>query len=269
MSIQRLKYLSEHRLLDLRSNIPANIDRYVQGDFADLAEQNGWAIEHALTVDLAPLQDLDPGSGAEAEVKNSLLVWGALKGLSPALATEERIWARLTHLDCLEFCRGRWLRATDTEGRIAEINKHFFAASQTAIRDDNGVSRLWWNAYIARIVMPDDPAKALRVFLQKADIRSNFIERTRTVSRPALAAGIIRAMQDDPWVTKSESNYRSFMKTVNKFGGGRLFEVMDTANVDRFMRQCVALAKDDAAPDRHPHSPGRHAADQPAQPAGG
>jgi hypothetical protein len=246
MSVERLKYLSEHRLLELKSNISANLERYVRGDFRDLAAQNGWAVEHALTVDLSPLEELDPAAGAEVEVTNSLLVWKALHGLSPALATEERIWVRLAHLNCLEFCRKRWLRAQDQDSLIREIGAHLFAATQTAIRDDNGVSRLWWNAYIARLAMPDDPEKALRTILKKADFRSNFVERTRTVSRSALAAGIIRAMLSESWVTESESNFRSFMKAVNKFGGGLLFEVMESDSVDNFILNCIGHALDES-----------------------
>lgn len=239
MSVESLRYLSEARLSELRTNIPDNYERYTEGNFLDLAGENGWSIELGLKVDLGLLKDLNPDSGAEAEVNNSLLVWRTFKGLSPALATEERVWVRLAHIECLEFSRKRWLKVLDKESGIAAINNHIFAGSTTSIRDDHAISRLWWNAYVAYLAMPDDQERALKMILGKADFRSNFIERSRTGSRPALAAGILRAMYSDPRITKSEDSFRAFMKTLNRLGGGELFEVMQAGEVDAFIRECA------------------------------
>lgn len=243
MSLEPLKYLSESRLAELRSKIPENYERYTAGDFLDLSAENGWSIELGLKVDLDLLKTLSPEGGADSEVRNSLLVWRTLSNLSPALATEERIWVRLAHLECLEFSRKRWLDVPSKEARLAAIETHFFASTQTQTRDDHAIARLWWNAYIAFLAMPDDHELALRTMLGKADIRSNLIERSRTSSRPPLAAGIIRAMVADPEIADTESGFRLFMKELNKFGGGELFEVMPPAEIDHFVRDCADRAR--------------------------
>ena len=239
MSVESLKYLSEAKLSELRTNISSNYERYTAGDFLDLANENGWSIELGLKVDLDQLKDLNPASGADSEVNNSMLVWRTFKGLSPALASEERVWVRLAHIECLEFSRKRWLKDPDRETGIAAINAHYFAGTQTSIRDDHAISRLWWSAYVAHLAMPDNLERALKMILRKADFRSNLIERSRTGSRPALAAGILRAMYSDPRITKSEDSFRAFMKTLNRLGGGELFEVMQAGEVDAFIRECA------------------------------
>ena len=243
MSLESLKYLSEAKLTELRETVHQNYDRYTKGNFLDLAADNGWSIELGLKVDLEQLKELDPRGGAEFEIKNSLLVWRIFEGLLPALATEERIWARLTHLECLEFTRKRWLGVSNKDEGIAAINKHFFASTRTGIRDDNSVSRLWWAAYIAHLAMPDEHETALKTILSKADIRSNLVERSRTSSRPALAAAIIRAMVSDPRIAEREDGFREFMKTMNRLGGGELFEVMPASDVDSFIRECADRAR--------------------------
>jgi hypothetical protein len=249
MSLETLKYLSEPKLTELREKVHVNYDRYTKGNFLDLTADNGWSIELGLKVDLDRLKGLDPRGGprvrdsAECEIKNALLVWSVFEGLSPALATEERIWARLTHLECLEFTRKRWLDVSNKDEGIKAINKHFFASTQTGVRDDNSVSRLWWGAYIAKLAMPDDHETALKTILSKADIRSNLVERSRTGSRPVLAAAIIRAMVSDPRIAESEDGFREFMKIMNRMGGGELFEVMPVSDVDRFIKQCADRAR--------------------------
>jgi adenine-specific DNA-methyltransferase len=140
--------------------------------------------------------------------------------------------------------RKRWLRGSTKEAIVADVGRHFFAGAWTAVRDDHAVARLWWNAYVASLAMPADPERALRIMLSKADIRSNLVERSGTSSRPMLAAAIIRAMISDPRIAETEDGFRVFMRTVNKLGGGELFEVMPSAEVDRFVRACADRARE-------------------------
>jgi hypothetical protein len=101
-------------------------------------------------------------------------------------------------------------------------------------------------AYIASQVSTIDQKTVLQFILEKADIRSNFVERPWISSRPKLATGIIRAMMKDKWVTEKEVNYRSFMKQINKYGGGILFEAWNDADLDGFIANCMTLARADS-----------------------
>ncbi len=222
MATEPMKFLSERKLSELAGNIAANRDRYAAGDFSDLEHDNGWAIETTkVTIDLDVLATLD-GSvrTAAADIENSLILYKALKGMTPALAREERIWARLTHIECLGYSRARWLRGNTGEQLDTQVQLHMFAPSLTAIRDDNALSRLWWNFHIASIADPEDPEGALRLILKTADIRSSFVERTGTAARSPLAKAVIRAMRREPWITSSERAFREFMITLNRDGGG-------------------------------------------------
>lgn len=240
---QKLNCLSEKTANDLYSNIHENVERYRAGNFDDLSSEYGWSVELQVHADLSALKDLDPSSGKDSEVKNSLLVWHALNELSPGLACENRIWARMTHLEGLNYSRQRWINLSSDETVIKSARDHFFADTRTRWRDDNALSRLWWNAYIASLVSPIDQKTVLDLILSKADIRSNFIERSQISSRPKLAAGIIRAMMNDNWIIVREDNYRVFMKQINKYGGGILFEALNENDIDAFVSQCTAVAK--------------------------
>lgn len=238
MSTQKLSYLSTKALDKLYLNIETNKDRYLNGDFADLSEYGDLSIPLNVQVDLDLLTKLDPSGTPEAEVENTLLVWRGLHNLTPALACEDRIWTRLSHFECLKYSRERWLKAKDEGGILKNIRTHFFADGITGCRDDHSISRLWWNAKIAKNSRPNDQRGALNLMLKTADIRSNFIERSWTVSRPSVAASILRLMDHKAWITNSERNYREFMKTVNRKGGGIVFEFMSDTQIDKFMYDC-------------------------------
>ncbi|PSH68596.1 hypothetical protein CU102_12595 [Phyllobacterium brassicacearum] len=236
----RLTYLSVRTIETLRDNIVGNLDRYTTTDFSDLMSEGEWSIELGLDVDLAPLADLDP---ARTEIENSKLVWRVLGNLKPSLAYEEGIWARLAHVECLKYARQRWLAGiTDPADLEQNIGIHFFARTLNMRRDDNAISRLWYNGHIAKQTIPDDQLPALDVMLRRADSRLTLLERSLTGSRPALASGVVRAANHFPWINASQGNFRRFMKTVNLLGGGKVFEAMTPEDIHDFMAVCATRA---------------------------
>jgi len=244
---QKLKCLSEKTANELYDNILLNTDRYRETGFSDVSTDYGWSVELQVYVDLDPLKDLEGSPGQEFEVKNSLLVWQSLKELTPGLASENRVWARMTHVEGFQYAKERWLDTNSEASIVKSVQEHFFADTRTKYRDDNALSRLWWVAYIASLAYPLEQKTVLELILSKADIRSNFIERPQISSRPKLAAGILRTMLQDNWVISKEENYRLFMKQVNKLGGGILFEVWNNGEIDEFMRKCASAAKSGTA----------------------
>ena len=240
-----LLYLSEAKLEELRRNVSLNRERYAEGDFADLEPENGWAIEAGdVGIDRNLLGSLDgTARTAKGDRAASIILYAALPGMTPALAREERVWSRLSHVECLGYARSRWLDGLEGKELDKQIHRHLFGSGLTGIRDDNALSRLWWNMHIASIADPDDPEGALYLILNTADIRSNFVERAVTASRPPLARAVIRAMRRDQWITSTARAFREFMIVLNRDGGGLLFEMMSDGEADRIMDACAERAK--------------------------
>jgi hypothetical protein len=149
-------------------------------------------------------------------------------------------------VECLDFARARWLKSGNRDKALKSVRKHFFGDSVTRARDDHPIGRLWWNSYIAsRVAATDDGVRiesVLRVFLARADVRLNTIERPGILSRPRLAAAMVRVLPDRPLLLGAESSFREFMKIMNAQGGGHLFEVPAVTNeqIDRFVAECAA-----------------------------
>jgi hypothetical protein len=238
--MSKLLYVGQQIANDLKSGIEENISRYREGDFLDLEAAGDWRIPLSLDVDLSCLSSLSTENGAEHEILNSLLVGHALSGLTPTLARENRIWIRLSHVECFEYSRKRWLRTDmDEEDFVSAVSKHFFAPTLTGCRDDHATSRLWWNHRIAKQIMPDNPARALKVILARADIRLNFLERPGLAARQSLAKGIVRILETSPELLNGEQLFRQFIKQVNLRGAGIAFEVWNEDKIDQFMMRCL------------------------------
>lgn len=239
----KLLYIGQQVADELSDGISDNLERYSDGDFLDMEAAGDWRIPLSIDADVNHLSELVPGNGSEEEIRNSLVVGQALRSLTPTLARESRIWIRLSHVECLEYSRKRWLSADAPEERLErDIRTHFFAATLTGCRDDHAVARLWWNHRIAAQMMPEHPARALTVILARADIRQGLVERSGIGARPMLGRAIVRALERSDELLKKESVFREFMKRVNLLGAGIAFEVWSSNDVDAFMDRCLKEA---------------------------
>lgn len=241
----KIQYLAPGVLSRLRESVRRNLSRYRADGFADMAGDARWGLSLDIDYDIDLLETLP---AAQTELDGSRIVGRSLASLTPAVANEEQMWARLSHVEGFEYSRQRWLAdGADDEAAEKSILTHFFAPSQTGLRDDHALSRLWWNYHIAATCMPDAPEEVLALILRTADIRSNFVERIWTTSRRPIAAGILRSMQTNPWLTAVEKNFRAVMKAVNRNGGGVVFESLSVKLIDEFVEMCVSAARDQGA----------------------
>jgi hypothetical protein len=244
--VAQLKYLSDKALTHLRRETGSNLSRYRTDGFQDFANDPGWDIALGIEYDdeyLALLDRSTPRSIASVDLANSKIVGKALERLTPTLANEERIWVRLSHVDAFDYSRARWLIPATDDNLPSLVEKHFFASTQTRIRDDHALSRLWWNYEIAKTCSPDNVDSALDLILRTADIRSNFVERIWMTSRRSIASAVLKAMQADPWITSVQQNFREFMKSLNKLGGGIVFESLTESEIEAFVQDCVTHAR--------------------------
>jgi hypothetical protein len=240
----KVLYVGQAVADSLADSIHANLERYLKDGFDDLVAAGNWSIPLNCDYDPAPLAKLSAISTPEVEFENSKLVWRSLGGaLTPSLARENRIWVRMSHVECLEFSRNRWLDNRSDEQLEKSVRTHFFATSQTACRDDHAIGRLWWNGWIAHMADPDNQEQALRLILHSADVRSNLVERPWIFARPVLASSILRLMQAESWLLQMEHHFREFMKAVNLLGSGLAFESMAYTDIDLFLRRCLTKAQ--------------------------
>ncbi|MEE4623179.1 DUF6339 family protein [Pseudomonas alliivorans] len=245
MDVSEFSYFSVAKLDQLKKDVVMNLERYRTGDFLDLSRDNGWNIKSDLvSVELELLSSLNNLEGTAAtDFDASVIVHRSLKGMTPALAMEPRVWSRLAHVQCFNYTRNRWKLSGEDRVQSEQVLRHFFGSGRNGIRDDNAISRLWWNMHIASIADPLDPQGALRLILKTADIRQAIVERPNTASRMPLIKAILRSMQNDPWVTSTESSFRRLMVEINLSGGGVLFENHDDLMVDGFVSGCVEKAR--------------------------
>jgi Family of unknown function (DUF6339) len=242
MSLEHMKLLSAAVLEKLAKEIEQNTERYKTGDFKDLSVGTGWEIETKLAEwDPSIASSLDASGTPEAEATNSLIIYSGLRGMTPALAREERLWAKLCHVEFLDYARKRWL--SEEQNIVRDVGLHFFANGMRGCRDQNAIGRLWWNGHLAALANPGNVEEGLKQLLARANIRLQIMDRAEAAFRQPLVRGIFRLLENETWFSSYDPAIAHFMFEVNKRSGGLIFEALDDSMIDAHLFECLSFAK--------------------------
>ncbi len=257
MTFKLMKRGVVHRLY---LDIEKNLDRYVSGNFEDLLDGTDFVRDIDETeVDENDFASLNPERGGAHDAENAFIVFKAMKGMTPYLARDERIWAYLTHTCCLDFTRKRWLRAEQDEEKLSRlIRSHFFAriGGDRAFERNNALSSLWWWAYISSHYEKAPLHETLDAFLKYTDLRSSIVERP-TTSRSkkvfsALMDSVFKRLYEEPkpefFVRRGNTGiYREWLKSINRYGGIRLFDAREANDLSELFENLAVAAEQNAS----------------------
>lgn len=162
-------------------------------------------------------------NGKHFDLENSIALYEKISGVSPAVASDERLWTYLTHVLFWEYMKSRWPidntgKKDDIKGRI--INRYFLKGSNLETLSRNGISRLWWYAHLTVDESRSDKYELTRVLLERADIAVGLLERAFGAN-DSIRKSFLKFLQKNDDIRKSEAKTRSLLKLINLAGGVR------------------------------------------------
>lgn len=157
------------------------------------------------------------------DYENSKNLYENLAGITPAVASDSRLWTYLTHATFWEYMRSRWPiegvgEHRNPQGRI--IDRFFLNGSNLETLTRNGISRLWWFAYLTVDDESSNRYELLEVLLERQDIATGILERAIGSHRSTRLA-ILRFLKERESLRKNEDETRVFLKYINLSGGVR------------------------------------------------
>ena len=161
---------------------------------------------------------------------NSVKVCEAFNKLTPAQATDERLWATLSMRNYHEYSNKRWGYVKEDKWNNA-ILQHFVCTSTVrSLHRNNSISRLWWMGYALHQSQGLDINKAAEILFNNSDYRSNVYERPGSTRYDNVRAAILRITEEHMAANNAKYNvesFRNFMKEVNFLSGRSLLGVLD------------------------------------------
>ncbi|PMG28017.1 hypothetical protein BCU94_18480 [Shewanella sp. 10N.286.52.C2] len=241
-----MRLFHQRELAQLIHDIEQNIETYRNGDFNFISEDEtlSFALPDSVSIDLDMLQpildykakDQSPANRAASDAKFSSILYKSITGLEPSIARDPRLWNYLSHTIFLNYVRNRYPIPQETEKAIKEIKAHFFCTDEKrSIERNNGVSRLWWMAYVVSRVDELGLDDALKAFLTKTDVRANIFERPTTSQNVNVLTGILKALHQslsEDSILFERHIFREFMREINLWGGMILIGDLDQEDID-------------------------------------
>ncbi len=232
-----IKFLKQSALDNLYSSVGQNLERYRIGKFDDLLNENTYEFDK-MTIDHNDLNSIEGNDKDDA--KNCLILFNAIKGITPYLARDARIWCYLTHMNLLEYTRNRWPIPTDDEKAVKHIVSHFFTKGARGFERDNAASRLWWPAFACSKVKSIPLEKSLELLFYRQDVRSNIMDRVSTARIENLYTVFMHKLNasfdtNEKLFFDRDQN-RAYMTEVNFLGGSNVLEALSIEDSSKILQ---------------------------------
>ena len=151
-------------------------------------------------------------------------------GMSPQMATNERLWAWMTHFRLHDYSLKRWRRPTNVN-LINYVRDHWFSSGSTdALWRHNTASRTWWIAHTALKAARGAAGaftaeEALGAFANTALFYHipMFYNFTRD---PMILAEIVRAILNEAEGINVEKGIYALLRHLNLMGGTQLLSLL-------------------------------------------
>lgn len=170
------------------------------------------------------------------EQNNCQSIYSAFSSLTPADATDERLWSTLCFMQLSSYVKKRWPLPKSSKARY--IKNHYLIKNNRNMLRDNAISRLWWLGRLANICKGVEPRAAYDILLVNSDLRNNLLERTGTSSYENVLEVMIKIMKKgfDKGVEWNRSSSREFLKSINFVFGKSNLAVLDQESIGNILQ---------------------------------
>lgn len=215
-----LKYFSSFYVDKLYRHVAGtgNFDPYLLEKFS--FEEN--FAKGATGIFIEPNLCLDPDKD---DLENSILLYESLKNINEVQASDERLWAYLTHTHFWKYMRKRW-PIEDAKNPLSRIKERYFMRGlnlESITR--NGLSRLWWYAHITIDTARQNKYELLETLLQRQDLAVGITERSIGINKK-LRVALLEYLKENPSIATNENKSRELIKGLNLSGGVKMLPLL-------------------------------------------
>lgn len=175
MSNQKMAVLTRASIIDLRAIAISDPKKVWVTPLGELV--NEFSLE---TIDVATSfeKGFEFKYGADKDRSNdehnASLLHQALPGLTPAQATDQRIWTTLALGEYKDYVLKRWAPA---EGSAYPVEIKIFVKDTRSMMRDHSLARLWWRSHFAAQVARKDCDDPMGLMFEYEDIPSEIASR--------------------------------------------------------------------------------------------
>lgn len=228
-------------------------------DFAEILSAKGVThVTEPIGINALQHLDLEPVSSGNANLadRQALGFYNALPGITPATATDARMWTWLAHFKLHAYGLKRW-RRTRTTNLPDYIKAHWFVENQgTALWNSNTAGRTWWIAHTAVKAANASAGaftaeQALEHFARFA-VHYHILVRSTVLRSPILLAEFVRSLLNEGKGMKAEAGGMELFHRINLDAGTQILEALPRDEIRDLLQAHLAdlMANPDFVSDR-------------------
>lgn len=185
-------FLKEDALAALKMNVPGNIKNYSLlsnewiGEFFDG--------DNPFLPFKTEIEDFR-FSDVTNNVENVIRLYSAMKNITDTQASDERLWAGLTHCDFWEFMHDRWSNAAQKGNMQDSIrSRYFFNKGLRRSLFVNTLSKLWWIGRLTYDEKRKDPFELTRYFEDDFSTKALILFSSNYSGNQNILGGLLEAL---------------------------------------------------------------------------
>lgn len=257
----KLHFMREECLNELKINLSRNIEFYKN-------ETNQWIYdffkgENPFIEVNVPIDDFfltneinEDKDISKQDIENAIRIYSAMKNITDVQASDERLWAGLTHCDFWTYMHNRWADAKDNtkEGgdKTSVIgSRYFFQHSARRSLITNTLSRLWWLGRLTYNKNSNDKFELIHYFEKDFSSKIMILFSSHFTGNYEILKGLISAL-----LKLEERNYRVdggnkravFTKAgnfLNIYGGNHILDFYSADEIEeKVLNYMYKIGKD-------------------------
>ena len=176
------------------------------------------------------LTPVDEGGIPNRADRQALDFYRSFEGMGPGKATDERLWAWMTHFRLHAYSLKRWRRSSNLNLQNY-VRSHWFSSGSTdALWRHNTASRTWWIAHTAIKAAQGSAGaftaeEALRVFADTA-VFYHIPMYYNFTREPMVLGEIVRAILKEAQGISAEKGTYALLRELNLMGGTQLLALL-------------------------------------------
>lgn len=245
----KIRLLNDSALRALKRNIHENIPNYQS---ADASWMDAYFSDKRTTFE-SKLDDVDielllPSIEDRKKYDgiNAARLHSSFPSITPAIATDERLWATLCHKKFYTFMQARWpvsiTQKTQTFDGIVQQRYFFYRPDPRKSQERNGLARLWLSADMTFDPARNNPYELTEVMLQNTNFVFHLFGRkfsgNKDILQGTLEAILMLEKEFDKPVSKTPIT--EYGRRLNLIGGASLLDLWSKEDAARnaydFMR---------------------------------
>lgn len=236
----KIYYMRQEILENLKNNIDSNIENYRK-------DSNNWIeekyqspfLEYRTVVEDFELI-FDPKDVGSSDMENVKILHSNLRFLSKTEASDERLWAGLTHSVFWDFMNKRWSTRPVKEKKDI-LNRYFVAGDSSSKKSLllNTIARYWW---VGELIYDEnnreDPYHLIEVFRGDFTTSVHTFFTSNFTSNFNIVKGVLKPLLDYKEANKgfSRDQFRATIRNANLIGGSYLLDYLSAEEIESKIR---------------------------------